>query len=196
MTVSASKTTTATPSTVGAPDPLGGDHVRLWPYAPGVFGRDALYKVWKLMEEDGATPYAFWDETGFATSGDLACFIRSFDGVAGKLVVMVEHLQTQQLCGAIFFVNMVQGHQAYVTMWMAKAYRGVLALEAAQLVLPPVFRMFAWQQLWAVTPWPNAGAMCRRVGFQRWCLLPGYCQWEGKAKDVWLYRLTRERVLR
>lgn len=170
--------------------------MRLWPYAPGVFGlRDTLYRVWKLMEEDGATAHTFWDETGFPTSGDLCSFIRSFDGVPGKLLTMVERTDTEQLCGAIWFTNMVVGHQAYATMWMAKDARGVIALEAAQLVLPPLFRMFNLQQLWAVTPWANAGAMCRRVGFKRWCVLPGYCQWEGQPKDVWLYRLTRHEAL-
>src|SRR6476469_4322939 len=101
MTVSNSKTTTAPLSTPGAPspNPVEGARVRLWPYTPGLFGmRDTLYRVWKLMEDDGATPLAFWDETGFATSGDLASFIRAFDGVPGKVLILVERKDTQQLC--------------------------------------------------------------------------------------------------
>lgn len=171
--------------------------MRLWPYAPGAYGRDALYRIWKLMEEDDATRYAFWDDTGFATSGDLATFVRAFDGAPGKLLVMVERtdMARPQLCGAIWLTNMVYGHQAFVSMWAAKSARGPIALEAATLVLPSLFRFFDLQQLWAITPWANAAAMCRRVGFKKWVILPGYCRWEGQIKNVWMYRLRREQIL-
>lgn len=172
-----------------------GELTTLYPYAPGVFGRDALYRVWKVMEDDGSTDRAFWDETGFATSGDLASFIRAFDGVPGKLLIMVVRNDTNKLCGAIWLTQLVYGHQAFVSMWMTKEARGPIALDAATLVLPPLFRMLELQQLWAVTPWPQAGAMCRRVGFTKWNRLPSYCKWHGQIKDAWLYRLTRERVL-
>jgi RimJ/RimL family protein N-acetyltransferase len=174
-----------------------GQYVRLWPYTPGVFGvRDLLYRVWKLMEEDGATALAFWDETGFSTSGDLNSFVRAFDGAPGKVLILVERIDIDppQLCGAIWLTNLVYGHQGFVSMWMTKDTRGAIAKDAATLVLPSLFTLFNLQQLWAVTPWANAGAMCRRVGFKRWCLLPSYCQWEGHPKDVQLYRLTREQI--
>src|ERR1044071_1776955 len=69
-------------STVGAPSPdaLTGAVVRLWPYAPGVYGRDALYRVWKLMEDDGATKRAFWDDAHVQTGGDLVSFVTMFNG--------------------------------------------------------------------------------------------------------------------
>src|SRR6186997_2862930 len=105
MTVSSSPMMMAKSSTVGVPNPqpVEGAHVRLWPYTPGLFGvRDTLYRVWKLMEEDGATSLAFWDETGYPTSGDLSSFIRAFDGVPGKVLILVERKDTQQLCGAIW----------------------------------------------------------------------------------------------
>lgn len=175
-----------------APDPLVGEHVRLWPYAPGFYGKDAIYRMWKCIEDDGSMHSAFWDDA----EGDLAGFVRAFDGVPGKLLVMVEHVAEQQLCGAIWLTNLVVGHQAFVSMWMRKEYRGPMALEAAKLFLPPIFRFYDLQQLWAVTPWPAAGAMCRRVGFKRWVVLPGYCQWDGKPKDVWMYRLKREQIIK
>jgi hypothetical protein len=186
--------TTDKSSTVSGPllpEPLVGESVRLWPYAPGCYGKDALYRVWKAIEDDGAMAHAFWDDP----AGELGSFVRAFDGVAGKLLVMVEHVKDQQLGGLIWLTNLVVGHQAFVSMWMRKDYRGPVALEAAKLFLPPIFALYDLQQMWAVTPWAKAGAMCQRVGFKRWCLLPGYCQWEGQPKDVQLYRLKREQIL-
>lgn len=189
-------TATDKSSTAGAPSPdsLTGPTVRLWPYAPGVYGRDALYRVWRLMEEDGATKQAFWDEAMLETGGDLASFVRAFDGPQ-RLLLMIERLDTQQLCGCFWVSQIAMGHQAFVSMWMHKSSRGPLSLDASRLALSYTFETTGAKHLWALTPWPAAGALCRTNGFQRVGTLKEFCRWGDGYKDVTMYRLTNERFL-
>ena len=176
---------------VSSPDRLVGELVRLWHYVPGVYGRDALARVWQLMEADGATKQAFWDDAHLATGGDLASFVCAFEGAANKILMLVERLETGQLCGCIWVTQLVPGHQAFTSQWMHRNARGPCALEAAQLVLRGLFEVIGIRQVWAMTPWLAAGALCRRLGFTRMTILPDYCLWESGAKDVSLYRLTK-----
>lgn len=193
MTVSTTSIAPDKPCTAGAlsPDLLTGSLVRLWHYQPGVYGRDALYRVWKLMEDDGATKRAFWDEAYLDTGGDCASFISAFEGAANKILLLVERLDTGLLCGCIWVTQVVPGHQAFTSQWMQRSARGRRSLEAAQLVLRGLFEVVRVQQVWAMTPWLAAGALCRRLGFVQQATLPDYCIWEYKTIDVTLYRLTK-----
>lgn len=164
--------------------------IRLWPYAPGVYGRDALYRVWKAMEDDGATKRAFWDETG-DTGADLVSFVRSFAD-PNKLLLMIERQETGQLCGCFWVNQIVVGHQAFVGMWIKTDTRGPVSVEAARMALAYTFDHGQFRQLWAVTPWREAAALCRRVGFVTVAELPEFCLWQGKSLGVWVLRLTKE----
>ena len=174
----------------GAPSPSA-DRVRLWPYAQGVYGRDALYRVWKAMEEDGATHQAFWDEPSGEMGADLANFVRLFSG-ADRVLLMIERTDTGNLCGCFWVSQMTPGHQAFVGMWMHNEARGGLSVEAARLALQYTFEMGHFRQLWALTPWPAAGALCRATGFALVARLKDFCQWEQAYKDVQIFRLTKE----
>lgn len=165
--------------------------MRLWHYVPGVYGRDALYRVWRLMEDDGATKQAFWDDAYLATGGDCASFICAFEGAANKILMLVERLDTGQLCGCIWVTQIVPGHQAFTSQWMQKSARGRRSVEAARLVLRGLFEVVQVRQVWAMTPWRAAGALCQRLGFVHMTTLQDYCLWESEPKDVALYRLTK-----
>ena len=186
--------TTDSASTAGASslDVLTGERVRLWPYAPGVYGRDALYRVWQAMEDDGATKQAFWDEAYCGeTGGDLVSFVRAFSEPS-RLLWLIESHDTHQLCGSFWVTQMVPGHQAFVGMWMRKEARGACSREAARLALRETFEAGGFRQLWALTPWAPAAALCRRMGFVYFTALPDFCQWQGTLKMVRIFRLTKE----
>jgi len=176
---------------VSSPDLLTGTTVRLWPYVPGVYGRDALYRVWRLMEDDGATKQAFWDEAYLETGGDLASFVQAFSAT-NKLLLMIERRDTKALCGAFWVTQMVPGHQAFVGMWMQKGSRGRYSKEAARLALTYTFSTGQFRQLWALTPWSSAYALCLRMGFMPTALLDEFCHWQNDYKNVWVLRLTKE----
>ena len=173
-------------STAGASSPDAVATVRLWPYAPGVYGRDALYRVWKLMEDDGATVQAFWDDQ---MACDLASFIKTFDGAPNKVLLLIERTDTGHLCGCFWVTQITPGHQAFVGMWMHSEARGALSVEAAKKALAYTFDAGGFRQLWALTPWHRAGALCRRTGFRAVAQLP---QFTNDRRDVTVYRLTKE----
>lgn len=181
-------TTMTNTSTAGAssPDTLTGALVRLWPYAPGVYGRDALYRVWKLMEDDGATKQAFWDDA----QGDLVSFVQMFAGPE-RLLLMIERIDTGTLCGCFWVSQMVPGHQAFVGMWMQRWHRGPVTVDAARLALDYVFAAGNFRQLWALTPWLSGMAICRRMGFEDVAVLPKFCRDGETERAVHVYRLRR-----
>lgn len=183
------KSSTASASSL---DRLTGKTVRLWPYVPGVYGRDALYRVWKLMEEDGGTRQAFWDETDQATGGDLANFIKSFDGAKNRLLLMVECLDAKQLIGCIWFSEISVGHQAFGSIWMHKTARGQRTLEACLLALHYAFDSFQLRHIWSITPWSTAGILCERLGYREVTRLPEFCKRGEEFLDVMVYRVTKE----
>lgn len=173
-------------------DLLTGPTVRLWPYAPGVYGRDALYKVWRAMEDDGATRQSFWDEGDSNLCGDLASFVKAFDGGTNKVLLMVEDQTVKQLVGCIWFTEIRQGHQAFASIWMKKSHRGQPSVDASRLALNYVFTVNQLKQVWSITPWPVAGRLCQKLGYKLVARLTNFFRRNDDFKDVLLYRLARE----
>lgn len=145
------------------------------------------------MEDDGATRQAFWDDAYLDTGGDMASFVGAFEGTYNKGLLMVERLDTHELCGAFWATNIVRGHQAFASMWMHTAARGQMTVEAAHLALANMFEVLKIRQIWSMTPWVGASALCLRMRFEHVAVMPDYCQWDGQLKSVHLYRLTKER---
>lgn len=143
------------------------------------------------MEEHGDTRRAFWDEAMLDTGGDLASFIKAFDGATNKLLLLIARTDTNKLCGCFWASQIQMGHQAFVGMWMQSASRGSLTVSAAQAALRYTFDTIQARHLWALTPWAHAGTLCRRMGFRAVSVLPEFCQWDSCWKDVTIYRLTR-----
>ena len=167
--------------------------VRIWPYEPGAYGRDTLYRVWKLMEDDQATRACFWDEANLETGADLASFIQAFEGVTSKQLLMIERCDTGLLCGCFWVTQIQPNHQAFVSMWMHSDARGPMSGVAAHMALNYTFTRWNLGQVFAMTPWANAGALCRMMGFSRTAVLPDFCKWtDGKFLPVSIYRLVRE----
>lgn len=180
-------------SIAGASNPSTAESVRVWPYQSGMYGRDALYRVWKLMEDDGATKQAFWDEALDEDGADLASFARTFDNSPSKRLLMIERIDTGLLCGAFWVMQIQPGHQAFVGMWMHTDSRGPLSVEAAHKSLRLTFEAWSLVQVWAMTPWKSAGALCRKMGFKKEATFHKFCQFEsGSFLPVSLYRLERE----
>ena len=174
-------------------DVLTGERVRLWPYVPGVYGRDALYRVWRLIEDHQAALRCFWDQAILPTTGgDLASFVKTFDGTPGRFLLMVESIRSNQLCGCLWFTEIQPGHQAFISIFMAKAARGKATEEASALAIRYAMESYQLRQLWAVTPWPDAAHLCERMGFWREAILPDFAWVRGERYPVMVFRLTRE----
>ena len=173
---------------------LNGTLTRLWPYVPGLYGRDTLYRIWRAMEDDGSTHKAFWDSgVDSSLAADLGSFAKSFHDTTTKVMFMVESAETWTLVGAIWFTMIAQGHQATASIWMSKAARGAITREASQLALDYAFSAWNLHQVWCQTPWPEARALAMRLGFSHAAVLPDYCWYDGQLLTVQVYRLTKER---
>ena len=178
-------------STDGALSP-DQSQVTLWLYQPGLYGRDALYSVWRAMEDDGATQQAFWDRAFYPdTCGDLASFIKVFDGTPGVHLAMVQGPPDQKLIGCIWVSDLMPGHQAFISIWMQRQSRAY-AMEAGRQALDYVFAAWHLKQIWAVTPWQRALALGIRLGFHHVACLPQYCRFPTRTYDVHVLRLTKE----
>jgi RimJ/RimL family protein N-acetyltransferase len=105
---------------------------------------------------------------------------------------MIERLDTGQLCGCFWVSQMVPGHQAFVGMWMKQEARGLYSIEAAAQALRYTFEAGQFRQLWALTPWANAAALCQRMGFQAVASLDDFCLVGTRTKSVHVFRLTKE----
>ena len=184
-------TATDKSSTAGASSPETGI-VRLWPYVPGVYGRDALYRVWRAMENEGAMPHAFWDRALHPeTCGDFTSFIRTFEGSATTVLFMVEGPPGHGLIGCLWLSEIMPNHQAFLSIWMARKFRR-FAREASRQAIDSAFSMWNFQQLWAITPWAAARNLALHMGFRREALLPAFCRFPEQHYDVHVLRLTRE----
>lgn len=167
--------------------------VKLWPYAPGFYGRDALYRVWLAMEEAGDTQRAFWDRAMWPEiGGDLASFIKAFDGVPTTVLLLVEGPPAQQLIGCLWLSELIKDHQAFLSIWMSKSGRPY-AREASKQAIDYAFTGWNLAQLWAITPWAGAANLARRMGFERVAVLPDYCRFPETNYDVTVLRLTKAR---
>lgn len=175
----------------GAPSPDVGT-VKLWPYLPGVYGRDCLYRVWAAMEAEGATHRAFWDRASFPdTCGDLASFIKAFDGNPSTQLALVEGPPDQRLIGCIWVSDVIPTHQAFISIWMKRGSQEH-AIDAGRQVIDYSFATWNLRQLWAVTPWQRAMALAVRLRFRRVAVMPEYCRYGEHLYDVHVLRLTKE----
>ena len=183
----------ATEATPKVEDALTGSLVRLWPYVPGIYGRDTLYRIWRAMEDDGSTHQAFWDAgVPSVSAADLGSFAKAFHDTTTKILFMVESQDTQTLVGAIWFTHIMPSHQATASIWMTKQARGAMTRQASACALDYAFTAWDVRQVWCETPWPAARALARRLGFSHVASLPEYCAFDGQYLDVHVYRITKE----
>lgn len=185
-------TATDRSSTGGASSP---EHptVCLWPYVPGVYGRDALYRVWKAMEEEGAIPSAFWDRAMHPeTCGDLASFIKTFDGNPSNVLLMVQGVLNGSCIGCLWLSEIVPDHQAFLSIWMSRKFRHS-AREASRQAIDYAFTTWNLAQLWAITPWSGAMNLAKRMGFKHEAILPEFCRFPNHNYDVHVLCLKKVR---
>ena len=177
-------------------DRLTGKHVRLWPYAPGYYSRDLVYRLWRIVEDEKAIPLTFWgrftvlSETPIETRGDLMDFARILATTNGVLLIVTE-TQTDALAGFIWFEEIVPKYKAVAGIFMRQKYWGDPATEAGRLGERYAFETLDLQSLWAITPWQAAINYCKRIGFKPIALLPDFALINGRERDVTFLRITR-----
>jgi len=177
-------------------DRLTGEHVKLWPYAPGYYPRDLAYRLWRIVEDEKAIPLIFWGrfavsrETPIEIRGDLVDFARMMGTANGVLLIATE-VQTEALVGFIWFEEIIPKYKAMASIFMRQRYWGDPAIEAGRLGERYAFEVLDLKWIWAMTPWQAAISYCQRIGFKTVSVLPDFALIEGKEHDVTFLRITR-----
>jgi RimJ/RimL family protein N-acetyltransferase len=187
-----SPSTAASPSDSKTPL-LEGQLVRLFPYARGLYPRDTLYHAWKLMEAEGAGPKLFWGSTETPElHSDISAFCKYFEESTNRALVLIQHQESGALAGFAWFDDFVPQHRCFGSIFIAKAYRGRMGLEAVRMVSRYAMEAFTLQAVWAVSPWKDAQRLICAAGYQRMAVLPEFTRANGIPVDVLVYRLTKE----
>src|SRR5881296_2120366 len=174
---------------------LTGTLVRVWPYQRGTYVRDAIYGLWRMVENSQAGHRLFWgSQEPEAIHGDLTAFCEFFDPIRnpGRLLLIVQAIETNAVAGFIWFDDLIPSFRAFGSIFMLPQFRGAPSREAVHLGLRYAFEVQDWQSVWAATPWGEAAKLLADSGFSCVALLPELALVKGEPKTVSIYRITKE----
>jgi RimJ/RimL family protein N-acetyltransferase len=177
-------------------DILTGKLVRLWPYQRGAYARDAIYALWRMVENSKAGHKLFWgSHDPDAIHSDLTAFCEFFDPIRnpGRLLLMVQTIETNTLAGLIWFDDIIPKFRAFGSIFILPQYRGEASREAVHVALRFAFEVQEWQSVWGVTPWPEAAKLIEKAGFERLAILPNFALVQGQPKSVFIYVISKEK---
>lgn len=170
---------------------LTGELVKLWPYLSGVYSRDILGRLWRIIETEGDGPRLFWGNTApIEVRMDLPSFCAFFSTDARQLLFITTP-DGSEIIGCTWWDDIVHGHHAFGSLYMIPGYRGKASLEATRLSTDWAFEHFQCQRLWALTPWPEVASMITQAGFVRVATLPEFAISNGETHDVGVFRKVR-----
>lgn len=167
-------------------------HVRIWPYVRGCYGRDILYRLWRMIEDSGDGRSLFWgSHDDPLIHGDLVAFVK-FCEDPQRILLMITTRDGSDLAGLAWFDDVVPTLRAFGSIYIAPSHRGPFSEEAARLCLTYAFDLLNVESIWGITPWRAAVALCDRCGFERVTVLPAFTKFNDTVSDVTVLRLTKE----
>ena len=171
---------------------LEGERVKLWPYMAGVYSRDLLGRLWRVIETHGDGARLFWGNANPPDIRmDLPAFCAFFSSDS-RALLLITNPDGSEIIGCTWWDDIVPGHHAFGSLYMVPAYRGRPSLEATRLSAQWAFSHYACRQLWALTPWPEVASMITHAGFSRVATLPAFALWQGQTHDVGVFRKVRD----
>lgn len=179
---------------------LDGRLCQLFVYARGYLPRDVLYHAWRAMEEDeaaGRVFHAYQVESGepFGLRGDLAYFCDYFAPQHGRQLLICQAKVDESIAGFIWFDDIIPQYRGMANLFFRRKFFGSVAFEAGKMALTFAFEALNLKALWALTPWREANAYAKRLGFQSITTLPQFTLIDQKPTDMQLLRLTVEDYL-
>ena len=172
-------------------DRLTGERVKLWPYARGIYARDILYRLWRVVEDHEAASKMFCgSQDEDILKGDLVSFVKYFDD-PGRYLLIVTDLTGDDIAGCIWFDDLMPKFRAFGSVFMRQKYGGEGSMEAVRMALGYAYTVLEVESVWGVTPWRTAKQLCTRCGFEDVALLPAFARVNGLCHDVTILRHRR-----
>ena len=173
--------------------PLETEDTLLIPYARGVYARDALYHVWRLMEDEGLNQRVFWSQrcSNEQVRGDLIEVVRFFESWdPPRYLVIPKDKQTGALMGLVWFDH--GGHVGQIGVCYRQAFRGKRCQEATRLACAYAYAAFGFSHLYGFTPFKEAVRHVRPLGWRRVGTLPQYAMVDGQERDIYVMMHSKE----
>ena len=178
---------------------LTGEHVRIHPWARGCYARDMLYFLWKMMENEGMTNTVFYERTStedkmpISTEMDLIEFCHYFSSVSNRLLLIPQHIETQEVMGFAWYDGVILGVSGKGSMFYRKKFWGEMAKEASTLCLKYGFEILGFQKVWGLSPWQASVKHRARLGFKEVAEVPDAFQdAKGKSRSMYVGVCTKE----
>lgn len=168
---------------------LQGQHVIVWPFAPGFYARDMLYRLWSIVEQDGEmdkllhNSFALPSHDIVDCRGDLVSFIQQLS--RPDIFLLVAQDRERDEIAAFFWLDSFAAinHRAHANVYVRKEFRGVAGLEASRIALRYCHEIIQVKNIWIQTPWEGAIAYAVRIGFERVARLPRFHLINGEEYD-------------
>lgn len=167
--------------------------MRLVPYARGVYGRDTLYHVWRLMEDEQMAQQIFYSQqcTDERWRGDLVECVGYFSCQSPpRMLVLPQDKISEEIMGLVWFDHM--GHVGTMGLCYRKRFRGKHGQAATALACQYAFATFSFTRVFGFTPYKEAVAHVRALGWTRVGHLPGFVRINGQDRHLYQMMLTKE----
>jgi hypothetical protein len=153
------------------------------PYARGVFPKDMLYHLWRMMADDDTLARVFYHElTEEGTRGDLAMCLKYFNES-----ILFLALQELRVIGAVWFTNIATWRGDIGFAYRRKTPRP-LTEAITDRTCKFVFAYYGWTDIWGFTPWRAALEHGLRTGFTHVATLPEYVLIAERLRPVYVGR--------
>lgn len=167
---------------------LTGAQVTLYPYQRSVYGRDTLYWMWSMVEQEGTGATIFYTQACAreAERGDLVEFVRYFSEPT-RFVLTVARRSDRMPIGLVWFDAVVGQRHGLIGLWYQR-HTTPLAREGTRLATRYAFEVLGFSRLLGWTPWVTAVRHGLALGWQKIATIPGLISIAGKPHDVYVLR--------
>lgn len=162
------------------------DTIRLLPYARGIYGRDTLYTIWRLIEDEQMAQQIFYSQqcTDERWRGDLVECVSYFNSIhPQRMLVIPQDKASEALMGLVWFDHL--GHVGSIGLCYRKQFRGKRSHEATKLACQYAFEVLGFTRIFGFTPYKEAIRHGLAMGWTRVGTLPGFVRIHGQDRDLY-----------
>jgi hypothetical protein len=165
---------------------LTGAHVVAYPYYRGITGRDALYRLWQMVEQDGSAASIFYAQDCPYESwrGDLVEFVQAFSAPSRQTLVMTRKGPGTPF-GLVWFDSLPGQRYALLGLWYQR-HTTPLAREGTALATRYAFEVLGYPKVVGWTPHKTALHHGLALGWRHEATLNGLVEVQGTPTPIYV----------